>query len=117
MQRIFQKYARFDGRASRGEYWWWVLANFLIVIVLEIVLFGLASASSTLGVLVGIVLFAYALGVLVPSIAVGVRRLHDAGYSGLLLLLGLIPFVGGIIVIVLMCMPSKPEGMQYDQRR
>ncbi|MDR2281507.1 MAG: DUF805 domain-containing protein [Gordonia sp. (in: high G+C Gram-positive bacteria)] len=115
VRRVFQKYARFDGRASRGEYWWWVLANFLIILVLEIPLF--AAGDSAIALVFGLLVLVYALAVLVPSIAVGVRRLHDAGYSGLMYLLILIPFVGGLIVIVLMCMDSKPEGARFDQRR
>ncbi|QRY62971.1 DUF805 domain-containing protein [Gordonia sp. PDNC005] len=115
VRRVFQKYARFDGRASRGEYWWWVLANFLIVLVLEIPLF--AAGDSAIGVVFGLLVLVYVLAVLVPSIAVGVRRLHDAGYSGLMYLLVLIPFVGGLVVLVLMCMDSKPEGARFDQRR
>ena len=55
-----------------------------------------------------------ALALLVPYIAVAWRRLHDAGFPGPMFFLSLIPYVGGIILIVLCAMPSKPEGMKYE---
>lgn len=116
IQRAFAKYARFDGRASRSEYWWYYLGISLIGLVLYIPLAIGAAAESTALVLVAALLFGvFFLAVIIPTIAVGVRRLHDGGYSGWMYLLGLIPGCGGIIQIVLMCMPSKPEGAKYDR--
>ncbi|GAC79967.1 Uncharacterized membrane protein YhaH, DUF805 family [Gordonia malaquae] len=121
-RRVFQKYARFDGRASRGEYWWWVLANFAVVAVLYIlVLIGIVGIGGTvgdaLGGIVALLLLVWSLGVLVPTIAVAVRRLHDAGYSGWMYLIGFVPVVGGIALIVFLCMDSKPEGARFDENR
>jgi uncharacterized membrane protein YhaH (DUF805 family) len=82
----FKKYATFDGRATRSEYWWFVLFTFLVSAALGIV-------SETLS---GV----FSLGVLLPSIAVGVRRLHDIDKSGWFLLLWFIPIIGWIILIV-----------------
>ena len=89
---VLQRYAKFDGRAGRSEFWWFVLANFLCFVVLAI-LIQIAS-------IFFIFYIGYALAVLVPSLAVAVRRLHDSNKSGWLLLLGLIPFVGFIILLV-----------------
>jgi uncharacterized membrane protein YhaH (DUF805 family) len=89
---VLERYAKFDGRAARPEFWWFTLANFIIEVVLQV----LARAT----VLFAIVLLIYVLGVLVPSIAVGIRRLHDTDKSGWFLLLALIPIVGAIILIV-----------------
>lgn len=129
-RRAWKKYARFDGRASLSEYWWFALANFCVVLVAEIPMYvcfllgGLLGRNGTnagsvifmiLGGVFALALLVYAIASIVPSLALGVRRLHDAGYSGWLLLLAIIPF-GGIVVLVLSCMPSKPEGMQYDRR-
>ncbi|CAM3855501.1 DUF805 domain-containing protein [Smaragdicoccus niigatensis] len=116
IKRMFQKYARFDGRASRGEYWWPALAYFLVSIVLN-VLEGAASlaGSTALYALLALVGFVFALGVLVPGLALGARRLHDAGFSAWLLLLILAIFVGWIALLVLLCLPSKPEGAKYDR--
>jgi uncharacterized membrane protein YhaH (DUF805 family) len=89
---VLERYAKFDGRSARPEFWWFVLANFLIQVV-----FNLLAQATDLFAILG---FVYALAVLVPSIAVGVRRLHDTDKSGWFLLLGLIPCVGIIILIV-----------------
>ena len=88
---VLERYAKFDGRAGRGEFWWFVLANFLVFVVLAI----LVQISGIFWILyVG-----YVLAIIVPSIAVAIRRLHDSNKSGWWLLIGLIPF-GGIVLLV-----------------
>lgn len=82
----FSKYATFDGRASRSEYWWFFLFTFLVSVASSIV-------SETLSGL-------FSLGVLLPSLAVGARRLHDVDRSGWFLLLWLIPIIGWIVLFV-----------------
>ncbi len=89
---VLQRYAKFDGRAGRAEFWWFVLANFLAYVVLAI-LMGIADIFFVL-------YLGYWLATIVPSLAVGIRRLHDTDKSGWFLLLSLIPFVGAIILIV-----------------
>lgn len=121
IKRGFSKYARFDGRASRSEYWWWALFAALVPIVLNsinssmLVSAGetgqLSAGSAILSVIGGL----WVLALLVPNLAITWRRLHDTNKSGLFILLGLIPFVGWIIVIVLMAMPSDPAGARFDR--
>ena len=87
------KYADFNGRARRSEYWYFVLFNFLI--------------STAVGVVTGLIgidwlSYIYSVALLVPGIAVGVRRLHDIGKSGWWLLISFIPLIGGIWLIILM---------------
>ncbi|MFC4396264.1 DUF805 domain-containing protein [Arthrobacter sedimenti] len=86
VKRVFQKYAVFTGRASRSEYWWWFLASGLASAVLNsispTIINGQITGSSALG---GI----WFLATVIPSLAVAVRRLHDANLSGWLLLLTL----------------------------
>ncbi len=89
---VLNNYVNFEGRANRAEFWWYVLANLIIYLVL----FVLMSASS----IFSLVYVIFALGTLLPSIAVAIRRLHDTNKSGWLLLLSLVPLVGGIILIV-----------------
>lgn len=116
VKRAFQKYARFDGRASRSEYWWFALGLLVIELVLYIPFtIGAAAESTALVVISGLLLGVFVLAVIVPAISVGVRRLHDAGFTGWLYLLALIPGCGGIILLVFMVLPSKPEGAQYDR--
>ncbi|CAH0530935.1 Inner membrane protein YhaH [Allocatenococcus thiocycli] len=88
---VLKKYAVFNGRARRKEYWMFFLFNLLITIVLEIIDGLLGTA------LIGAV---YGLAVLVPSIAVTVRRLHDIGRTGWWVLIGLIPLLGLIVLII-----------------
>ena len=92
---VLKKYAVFDGRARRTEFWMFFLCNFIIAII-----FGILALIPGIGGLFNVLSIIYSLGILVPSIAVGVRRLHDTGRSGLLYLLALIPLVGIIILIV-----------------
>jgi len=102
---VLQRYAKFDGRAGRGEYWWFVLANIVVYVALSI----LAQISGIFSLLSLI----YALAVFVPSIAVAIRRLHDTDKSGWLLLIGLIPFVGAIILLVFVIQEGASGPNQY----
>jgi uncharacterized membrane protein YhaH (DUF805 family) len=91
IQSGFSNYVNFSGRAQRSAYWWW----FLFVIIVDIV------ASLIDGMLgVQIVAALAGLAMLLPSIAVGVRRLHDTDRSGWWLLIGLIPLIGAIVLII-----------------
>jgi uncharacterized membrane protein YhaH (DUF805 family) len=132
VKRFFTKYATFSGRASRSEYWWAALFNALVAIVGSILLAISIAASAgrqmqqqaapeewrpaPLTVVLIVLLSAYALAVLIPSIAVAVRRLHDANYSGWFYLLSLVPGVGGLIVLIFMLLPTNPQGARFDAR-
>lgn len=105
-----EKYADFSGRAARSEYWWFYLAVVLLNIVLTTGLGLLGLTDTVIGSVVSLVV---AIGVLIPSLAVGARRLHDRDMSGWLLLLGLIPIVGVIILIVLFVLPGTPGPNKY----
>ncbi|SEH69995.1 MULTISPECIES: DUF805 domain-containing protein [unclassified Leifsonia] len=128
IQRFFKKYADFTGRASRSEYWWWFLAYFIVDVVLYILMFSLgmvgasvnSDGTATLGPLywvLFVVLIVWWLATIVPQLALTWRRLHDANLAGPFFFLGFIPFVGGIIVLVLTLLPSKPEGARFDRPR
>lgn len=107
---VLRKYGDFTGRARRNEYWYFVLFSFLISLGLAIIdnALGLGSGSG-IGLLGGV----YSLAILIPSLAVAVRRLHDTGRSGWWLLITLIPLVGGIILIVFLASESQPGTNQY----
>jgi len=96
--RPLKKYADFSGRAPRAEYWWFYLLMIIGYVIATII-------DSTLGLTgsvgpYGIVMAVFALAMLIPSIAAGIRRLHDTDRSGWWLLIGLIPLVGAIVLIV-----------------
>ncbi len=107
----FRRYAEFSGRSRRKEYWMFALFMFLLFFGLSIVVtvlgLGADAESGTLGLLGGtglIVFLLLALAVLIPSVAVTVRRFHDLDKSGWFYLLNFIPYVGPIIVFVMMCL-------------
>ena len=89
---VLKNYVNFSGRASRAEFWWFFLANFIISFILSFIdnAIGTGRMISSL----------YSLAVLLPSLGLEVRRLHDIGKSGWNLLWGLIPFVGVILLII-----------------
>jgi uncharacterized membrane protein YhaH (DUF805 family) len=117
---VWKKYAEFNGRARRQEYWMFHLFNFLAIFALV----GLGGIGIAINQNYGAVLFfpfaLYWLAIIIPAIAVSVRRFHDTGRSGSLFLLfvvlGIIPVVGfisAIVQIVFMCQDSVPGTNQY----
>lgn len=125
VKRFFTKYATFTGRASRSEYWWWALVNYVVLFVLGIVALvaggtPTVSADGTIappagGAVVVVVLIAlYGLAVLIPGLALTARRLHDGNFSALFIFIALVPGVGGLILLVLTLLPTKPEGARFD---
>lgn len=102
---VLKNYAGFSGRARRKEYWMFILFNTLIMI-------GLLVIEALLGG-PGIAYTLYTLAVLIPSIAVAIRRLHDTGRSGWWLLITLIPLVGAIVFLVFMCMEGDSSDNNY----
>jgi uncharacterized membrane protein YhaH (DUF805 family) len=92
--KVLRQYADFSGRARRKEYWFFFLFNLVIAIALSIadVVFGTYSILSVL----------YSLGILLPSLAVVVRRLHDVGKSGVWIFIAFIPIIGAIWLLFLM---------------
>lgn len=113
------KYADFEGRASRSEYWNFFLAYQLLFVA---ILFGCAflsyisPVSSTVGVGFGLVILVLLSVVMViPGTAVSVRRLHDQGRSGELVFIGLVPIVGTLILLVLMALPGESEPNRFGE--
>lgn len=96
--KVLKQYADFSGRARRTEYWMFALFNFLFVIAAAIV-GSVIGGVTGYGVVVGL----YGFAMLIPGLAVTVRRLHDLNKSGWNILLGLIPLVGAIILLVYYC--------------
>lgn len=99
--KVLKNYALFSGRARRTEYWMFVLFNMIFAIAAMILdnVLGIAIEGVGYGPIYGL----YILGVLIPGLAVSVRRLHDVGKSGWFFLIALIPIVGAIWLLVLFC--------------
>lgn len=101
-----RNYCNFSGRASRSEFWWFELFELLLQIAIGIVFCWNLDVLNIISYLVG-------LGLLLPNLGLCVRRLHDIGKSGWWIFLGLIPVVGGIILIVWWCQNSQMQDNEY----
>ena len=101
---IVENYANFSGRDNRPDFWWFVLANFSLSILISIV----ATAIS-----VPVIGTVYSLAVLVPGVAAAVRRLHHTDRTGWWLLLLLIPIIGAVVVIVFLATPGHTTSNRY----
>ena len=97
---VLKKYVVFTGRARRKEYWFFALFNVIVSIALSLI-------DMLLGLDIGLY-FIYSLAIILPSLAVLVRRLHDTGRSGWWALIALIPLIGVIVIIVFTVQDSKP---------
>jgi uncharacterized membrane protein YhaH (DUF805 family) len=104
LSSCFNQYVGFSGRARRSEYWFFALFCFLAYVAATVL-------DAALGVRVLSVLTS--LGLLLPSLAVGVRRLHDTDRTGWWLLIGLVPFAGAIVLLVFACLDSQPFPNRY----
>jgi len=105
------KYATFEGRARRSEYWYFVLFYVLILVALTFVdgLIGTLNKEAGIGVLGAL----FALGTMLPGLAVTVRRLHDTDRSGWWLLIGIIPIIGDLVLIVFAAQDSQPGANRF----
>jgi len=110
---LTEKFAQFSGRARRAEYWWFVVVNAVVIALLALLVVIFASISDALGVVAWLAYGVYALAVLIPALAVAVRRLHDTGKSGWWLLIALVPLVGVIVLLVFYFTDSVPGENQY----
>lgn len=114
IKNFFKGYVDFSGRSSRADYWWIWLANIILSIPFYMV-YGAAMANPdseaaimTLGLFVFIYII-FGLAVLLPGLALTVRRLRDAGFHWALIFVAFVPFVGSIALLVLLAMPTKEE--------
>ena len=112
VKHVYRNYVNFRDRAPRSEYWWFVLFNIIVSIIVGLVemKLGLASGIMAMGdgsmsasFAGGPLSIIWALANILPGIGVSVRRLHDTDRSGWWLLIGLIPLIGAIVLLVFMC--------------
>lgn len=111
---VLRKYTDFSGRARRKEYWLFVLINLIfsyIATVIDFLFMGLSGGIYAVTALS----FIYSLFVFIPSLAVTVRRLHDIGKSGWMMLISLIPIIGGIWLLILLLIDSERGTNKYGE--
>ncbi len=111
---IINKYAQFNGRANKAEFWQYVLVYFLISIALSLLMsiFGGVKILRMIFMILNVIVM---LALLIPSLAVGVRRMHDIGKAGGWILINLIPIIGSIWFIVLAINDSEPGTNRFDK--
>lgn len=109
--RALRNYAVFSGRARRKEYWFFLLLTLVFTIVMALIdqVLGTYDEGTGIGLLTGL----YEVAMIVPGLAVTVRRLHDTNRRGWWLLLALIPIVGGIILFVFMVLPGRKGANRF----
>lgn len=109
--KVLRQYADFNGRARRKEYWMFVLINIMFMLVA--MGFDNMLSIDFGGAGYGPIYLIYSLALVIPSFAVGIRRLHDTGRSGWMMLLSLIPLIGQIWLIVLFATEGNPGVNEY----
>ena len=108
IRTCLNKYATFEGRARRPEYWWFILFSIIVQLLASTIDAGLLGFEGG-GPVSGIV----GLGLLLPTLAVGARRLHDIGRSGWWLLLGLLPVIGTLVLLWWFTRPGETTANQF----
>jgi len=101
VKACFVRYADFNGCASRPEFWWWFLFTVVASLALQVIAHSLSGA--------------FTVATLLPSLAVGARRLHDIDRSGWWLLLYFLPIVGWLVLIIFWAESSKPSRYAQDR--
>ncbi|MDO5619193.1 DUF805 domain-containing protein [Kocuria sp.] len=129
IKNFFRKYTQFSGRASRSEYWWAFLAQSLLALVMAVVYVMAAAAvvssadpitgepsggAVAFALLILLAIGLIALALIVPNIAVVVRRLHDTNRSGWYYFINFVPLVGPIILLVFLAGEPDPAGAAFD---
>lgn len=104
--KVLRNYVTFSGRARRKEYWMFVLFNIIVSVILGIVDYLLFGGSGMLGII-------YSLAILLPSVAVLVRRLHDTNRSGWWVLIILIPIIGSLVLLVFAVLEGEKETNRF----
>ena len=109
-----KRFTDFSGRSRRKEYWMFFLLVIIVAIVIGIIE-GVLGLNGAIGGVYGPLTAIFALAVIIPSLAVQVRRFHDQDKSGWFVLLGFIPLLGGLIVLVFMCLEGTAGPNQYGE--
>lgn len=117
IQSVFSKATKLEGRASRSEYWYWVLFTFIVQMftIIPVILVAMMIPQRDVWAILPFLIAAGSIWVFlwITRITVTVRRYHDQGLSGWMFFIGIIPAVGGLLEIIFMLQPSQPGSNKY----
>ena len=117
--RYWRRFATFSGRASRSEYWWMALIGLSVAIITTMIDVvangGFAEANATATGVGDLLSYAWGLATIVPTVALSVRRLHDTNRNGNWIFLGLVPFIGVVILLIFYLGRPNPAGVRFDR--
>lgn len=120
VMEVLRKFATFNGRATRSEYWWWALVHILffsftpfLLTIIAVIMIAISGFLAFIPVFLWLIWMVAFVVAFIPTLAVTVRRLHDTGRSGAHYLLAFIPFIGAIIVLIFLLEESQPMDNQY----
>jgi uncharacterized membrane protein YhaH (DUF805 family) len=109
----YKRYFDFQGRSSRKEYWMFYLLFVIVSVVASVLMAATGSPDGMVSMLVMALLGIFVLGSFIPSLAVSFRRLHDTDRSAWWLLIALLPFIGGLVLLVFNVLPGTPGDNRY----
>ncbi len=107
---VLKRYVDFSGRSQRAEYWYFALGNLIVGFILGFI-DGIMGANAQGGV--GVLTMIYFLGILIPSLAVSVRRLHDTGRTGWWVFVAIIPILGPLLLLYFYVLDGEPGANAY----
>lgn len=113
LEALTKRYAQFSGRASKREFWGFMLFRMVAVVAIFFVTVIMFEINESLGGIFSLLCWLFAIALVIPDLSVGVRRLHDIGKSGWWFLIGLVPLIGPIWLIILWCQASVNEDNQW----
>ena len=113
LETLTKRYAQFSGRASKREFWGYMLFRMVAVVAIFFVAVIMFAINESLGSIFNLLCWLFGIALVIPDLSVGVRRLHDIGKSGWWFLIGLVPLIGPIWLIILWCQASVNEDNQW----
>lgn len=113
LEALTKRYAQFSGRASKREFWGYMLFRMVAVVAIFFVAVIMFAINESLGSIFNLLCWLFGIALVIPDLSVGVRRLHDTGKSGWWYLISVIPLIGWIWLIILWCQASVNEDNQW----
>lgn len=112
---VKKQYLDYMGRATRKQYWMYVLWYFILMIVLTIIAGILGAVNETLGKIGSLLLFIVSIALILPTICIQIRRVRDLGISGWVTLVGIVPFIGGLALFIADLLPTDALAGKFNK--